>query len=209
MDCVRLPRSSPHYPDEARRYLAGRAPATITALGNLDLLRAARPALALFCSIRCPGSLTLRTYDLARHLRDARVTVIGGFHSPMERECLALLLRGTQPVIVCPARGLEGMRLPTAWREPLAAGRLLLLSPFDEQQRRATADLARTRNELVAAIADQIFVAHAEPGGKTEAFAREMLAWGKPLLTFDDPENHTLIRHGAQPATPDRWTIKT
>jgi hypothetical protein len=34
----------------------------------------------------------LKTYDLARDLRDADVPVIGGFHTPMEKECLRLLL---------------------------------------------------------------------------------------------------------------------
>src|SRR5690348_12573481 len=105
------------------------APQAITARGDLAILQ--RPALALFCSIACPGDVILQTYDLARDLRDAGVTVAGGFHAPMERECLHLLLRGTQPIVVCPAR---------EWRAPLAEGRLLLLSPFGEGSRRATAE---------------------------------------------------------------------
>jgi hypothetical protein len=52
----------------------------------------------------------------------------------MERECLALLLRGTQPVIVCPARSIGRMRIPAAWKEATARGRLLALSPFAESQ---------------------------------------------------------------------------
>ena len=115
-------------------------------------------------------------------MRDRGVTVIGGFHSPMERECLDLLLRGGQPVVICPARTLVGMRLPPEWKAPLAGGRLLLLSPFAEQDRRITADLARARNDLVAAIADRIFIAYAEPGGKTEAFAKTVRDWGKPPI---------------------------
>lgn len=47
-------------------------------------------------------------------LRDAGVTVIGEFHSPMEKECLNILLRGSQPIIVCPARSLENMRIKPA-----------------------------------------------------------------------------------------------
>ena len=60
-------------------------------------------------------------YDLSRAMRDAGVPVIGGFQSPMEKECLRILLRGDQPVVVCPARGIENMRIPREWRE--AAGR--------------------------------------------------------------------------------------
>ena len=78
--------------------------------GNLGLL--GMPLTALFCSNRCPGDLILKTYDLARAMRDAGVPVIGGFHTPMDRECLRLLMRGTQPVVVCPARGIDNMRIP-------------------------------------------------------------------------------------------------
>ena len=64
------------------------------------------PNLALFCSVKCPGKLIMDTYDLAQHLRDIGVTVISGFHSPMEQECLHILLRSPNPVIWCLARGL-------------------------------------------------------------------------------------------------------
>jgi len=72
-------------------------PGRIPALGNLDILR--HNSTAFFCSSKCPGDLIVKTYDIAQILRDAGMTVISGFHSPMERECLTILLRGTQPVI--------------------------------------------------------------------------------------------------------------
>ena len=119
----------------------------------------------------------------------------------MEKECLDILLRGTQPVVVCPARSLAGMRVPVAWRASLAKGRLLILSPFGGNERRATVDLAERRNELVAALADRIFVAYAEPGGKTEALVKKAREWGKPVLTFDSVENRSLIALGAKPCS--------
>jgi hypothetical protein len=103
--------------------LADDAPTSITALGNLDILHQRK--LAIFCSVKCPGTLILQTYDLVSALRDMGITVISGFHSPIEKECLTLLLRGTQPIIICPARSLQGMRIPTTWDTPLAEGRLL------------------------------------------------------------------------------------
>jgi predicted Rossmann fold nucleotide-binding protein DprA/Smf involved in DNA uptake len=171
------------------------------ALGNLAILQ--RRLLGFFCSTRCPGEMILQTYDLARALRDAGVTVISGFHSPMEKECLALLLRGTQPVIVCPARSLERMRLPTVWKAPLAQGRLLIVSPFAGKQHRITADLARKRNEFVATLADEVFVAYAAPGSKTERFCHDVLAWGKPLLTLESDENAHLLTLGARSVRPE------
>jgi predicted Rossmann fold nucleotide-binding protein DprA/Smf involved in DNA uptake len=180
---------------------ASGVPPPIAAHGNLDLLHS-RP-LALFCSIKCPGDIILGTYDLIRALRDAGVPMIGGFHSPMEKECLRLLLRGTQPVVICPARSLDSMRVPTAWKGPLAAGRLLILSPFKKNQRHMTAEMARTRNAFVAALADQILVAHAEPGGKLEAFFLQLLSCNKHLWTLASNENKHLVGSGARELTSE------
>ena len=194
-----IPRGDARYPVAVAARLSAGAPEAISARGDLAILQ--RPALALFCSIACPGDVILRTYDLARDLRDAGVTVAGGFHSPMERECLHLLLRGTQPMVVCPAREIAQMRLPREWRAPLAEGRLLLLSPFAEGPRRATAELALARNLFLAALAGAVLIAHARPGGRTERFAAAVVAWGLPLLTLESPHNGNLVALGARPWT--------
>ena len=165
-------------------------------LGNLRLLD--EPLTALFCSNRCPGDLILKTYDIARAMRDAGVPVIGGFQTPMERDCLRLLLRGKQPVVICPARGINNMRIPRDWRPALDDGRLLILSPFPVTVRRPTTDLAAQRNELVASLASRVFIAHAASGSKTEAFARRLADAGKRLLTLDGSANENLLEVGAQ-----------
>ncbi len=164
--------------------------------GNLRLLD--EPLTALFCSNRCPGDLILKTYDIARALRDAGVPVIGGFQTAMERECLRLLLRGKQPIVVCPARGIDNMRIPRDWRPALDDGRLLILSPFPATARRPRAEFASRRNDLVASPASRVFIAHAAPGSKTEAFARKLIESGKPLLTLDSPGNACLVEMGAR-----------
>jgi predicted Rossmann fold nucleotide-binding protein DprA/Smf involved in DNA uptake len=167
-----------------------------SALGNIDLLQ--KRTLALFCSSRCPGVLILRTYDFVRGLRDPSLTVIGGFHSPTEKESLTLLLRMRQPLVICPARGIERMRLPAGWRDPIEQGRLLVVSSFRGGQRRPTADAAHLRNQFVAALADEVLVAHAAPGGRTEAFSKELIDRGKSVVTFESPHNAELIALGAR-----------
>jgi predicted Rossmann fold nucleotide-binding protein DprA/Smf involved in DNA uptake len=147
-------------------------------LGNLAVLNGR--TLALFCSSRCPGSLILQASDLAHALRDAGAAVIGGFHTPMERACLEILLGGAGPLIVCPARGIY-RRVPVELRKPLTDGRLLLLSPFEETERRVTSELAAYRNRFVAALAESVLFIHVATGGRTEALAREVLGWGKPV----------------------------
>jgi len=90
------------------------------------------------------------------------------------------------------------MRIPAAWRAPLEQGRLLVLSAFDGKVKRPKAYMAEARNRLVAALADELFVAHASPGGKTESLCREIAAWGKPLWTVAGPENANLFDLGAK-----------
>jgi len=173
----------------------------LATLGNAQIADAKR--VALFCSKKCPGTLIIKTHDLAHTLRDAGITVIGGFHSPVEEECLNVLLKGGQPLIICPARSLDGMRIPAAWRKPIEQGRLLLLSPFEKKHRRATADLAQKRNEFVAALADAVFIAYAASGGSTELLCKTILSWSKIVLTFEHLENAPLVGLGAKPLTMD------
>jgi predicted Rossmann fold nucleotide-binding protein DprA/Smf involved in DNA uptake len=91
------------------------------------------------------------------------------------------------------------MRLAAEWKEAIAQNRLLLLSPFPAQQRRATAELAQIRNSFVATLSDTIFITYAAPGSRTELFAHQVLEWSKPVLTFDSSANQELIRLGATP----------
>ena len=84
---------------------------TTRIIGNEAILK--KPKIALFCSVKCPGKLILETYDLAKRFRNEGTLVISGYHSPMEQECLRILLRSTNPVIWCLARGMY-RRLPTS-----------------------------------------------------------------------------------------------
>lgn len=143
---------------------------TLTAIGNLSHL--ALPKTALFCSARCPGSAILAAYDQAAQWRDTGRCVISGFHSPVEQECLRILLRGKQPIIICPARALP-KRIPADWQKPLDEGRLLILSAFPTEKR-VTTDLAQRRNEIVAALADEHYFAHITPGGHTARLAMQL-----------------------------------
>ena len=201
MDLINLKKNDPNYPSALKQRLGKDAPNNIMAIGNLDILH--KNPTSLFCSTKCPGDLIVKTYDIAQILRDAGMTVISGFHSPMERECLTILLRGAQPVIICPARSINNMRINKEYKKPLKDGRLLFLSPFDENQRRISAKSSHYRNLFVAAMSAVIFVAHAGPASKTEAFCKEIISWQKPIYTFDSDYNKNLIEMGAQPANMD------
>ena len=160
------------------------------AIGEIGILD--RPLLGLFCSRRCPGEVILLAYDIARGLRDANIAVVSGFHSPMEKECSELLLRGRQPVVVCPARGIQNMRIPTAWRNPITQGRLLIVSPFDPRHRRVGASLATERNQFACALADLVLVLHAAQNSRLERLCLALATSGRTVLAPDVPSNASL-----------------
>lgn len=167
----------------------------IWTIGNVAILK--QPLLGFFCSSQCPGDVILKLYDVARALRDAQIPVISGFHSPLEKECLDLLLRGKQPIVVCPARTVERMRIPTAWQRALNEERLLILSPFESEFRQPTVALAERRNHVASALAHELFVGHAEVGSKTEQFCCEQLESEKRLFLLAESKNSLLLEHGA------------
>ncbi len=199
-------RTDTNYPAGLERYLKTETPETIWTRGNLNLLPGQNTALngdlwALFCSSKCPGEIILKAHDLAQEFRKAGIPTIGGYHSPVEQECLRVLLRGSQPILVCPARSIERMRPKPAWKDALSQDRLLILSIFENQER-TTAALANRRNAFVAAFADNICIAHAAADSKILEFAQMIIAWGKSVFTFDTPANDALFRLGARRIEP-------
>ena len=180
-DVLTLTPSHPQWPRHLAERLETAAPTRLWAIGNLEILAVHR--VGLFCSVRCPGDAILAAYDAARKLRDEGVTVVSGFHSPVEKECLRILLRGKQPIIIVLARAMEKIRMPADWRGALDTGRLLLLSPFEKRPRRPTIESSQQRNELVAALADEVLIIHATPGGSIERVLESVERWKIPKRT--------------------------
>jgi predicted Rossmann fold nucleotide-binding protein DprA/Smf involved in DNA uptake len=182
------------YPAALKTCVAFKATPILSAIGNLELL--AQSAIALFCSKQCPGDLILKAYDLAQSLREAEIPVISGFHTPIEQDCLKILLRGTQPIIHCPARSIHNLRLSSEQKQAVDKNRLLLISPFSSSYPRVTAELASKRNDMIGAIAHTIFIAYASPNSKTLAFAQSLISAGKSVVTFASSSNPLLQEQG-------------
>jgi predicted Rossmann fold nucleotide-binding protein DprA/Smf involved in DNA uptake len=197
--CGSLRRGCPEYPPGLER-LGRYAPDVLTLYGPPELLRL--PLLALFSSVSVPGQAVLATLDTARLLRDVGTPVIAGFQSPIERECFPFLLRGNQPLVIVPARGIQRMRVPRAWRPALRDQRLLVLSAARQGRCRVSADLAQERNRVVAALAERILVIHATPGGRVHRVALEALEAGKQVFCLDAAGNADLLIMGARPLEP-------
>ena len=174
----------PDYPPALTSSRIYEPPPRISAIGSLEVLKERKTAL--FCSQKCPGSVIIKNFDYVREQRDKGTIFISGFHSPVEKECLDILMRGKQPIIICPARGLEGMRIPKEWRKMIREGRLLLLSPFSESEKRLRKDLAMRRNLFAASVAEEILVGYAVKGSRTQELVKTIQLWNKKVTLIEN-----------------------
>jgi len=165
-------------------------------IGNKELLKEHKTAF--LCSRKCPASIVLKSYDWAIAQREAGKCVISGFHSKIEKDVLHYLLKGRQPVILALARGLKSKIEPEI-QQAIEEYRLLVVTPFDKSIKRITSATATKRNEFMAELADELFVAYASPNGKLQTLISQNLAKGKKIVTFDVEENLELIRTGVLP----------
>lgn len=201
-----IQRNSAEYPVNLKTNLINPSSEKIYTLGDPLILQ--QKKISFFCSVKCPGEIILQVYDFIKNLIKKDVAVIGGFHSPIEQECLHILSRKKTPVIICPARALQGMRIKKEFKEPIDEGRMLLLSPFHEKHNRMSMKNSSVRNYFVAAVADAIFFAYAAPHSKTEIFCEEIISRGKPVYTLKSDFNKKLIAMGAIPVSNERPIFK-
>ncbi len=141
---------------------------TVAAIGNADLL--SRTKIGLLCSRKCPADKILEAYDRFKEwASNPEITVISGFHSPVEKECLRLLLKGQANLILCPAREIERLRIPADWKPALEANRMLIFSPFTEK--RADARTIARRNQLVVSLSKNLYIPYVTPDGRIDLSA--------------------------------------
>src|SRR5437667_3205491 len=138
--------------------------------GNAALLE--QDLNGLLCSKACPGAKIIEAMDLAQRWRAENRAVISGFHTPVEKQCLRIFLRGPQSIVICPARGIDPFQLSADWQPKFERGELLILSPFDYSIRRPTKETAEIRNTLVVDLATIITVIYASPGGHLEQLTK-------------------------------------
>jgi hypothetical protein len=134
-------------------------------IGNYELLN--QKKTAFLCSRKVPASVVLKCYDWAIAQREAGNCVISGFHSQIEKDVLYYLLKGTQPIILALARGMK-KELEKELILPIEEGRLLIITPFDENVKRVTKQTSLVRNQLIIETADEIAVGYQTPGGELE-----------------------------------------
>lgn len=155
---------------------------TVSLCGNSEILSDQK--IGFLCSSNSSGTAILKVFERANRWRKERTTIISGFHSPLEREVLEILLKGTGRIIIVPARSIETMRLPQDWLTAFTENRLLIISPFTNTPRISRVT-ATKRNQFVIQIADQIVFGYISDGGKVEKLRRESASRNKPFEILD------------------------
>ena len=136
----------------------------LATIGNEALLNCEK--LGFLASRRVPPEAVMRCLDWATRMRDEGVCVMSGFQSPLEKEVLNILLKGTSPLILVLARRMWDERhIPALFRKPLAEGRLLVVSPVSQTIRRVDARSAAQRNCYILDHADSLFLGARDPDG--------------------------------------------
>lgn len=172
--------------------------APIHMLGDPGLLDGR--VVGLLSSTHTPPDLILPTLDLVRAESEAETIFASGFQSPLERECLEVLLATRASVVVCPARSIDRMRLPAAWKARVERGEMLVLSTIVVAgARRPTVELGELRTRMIVEHARSIFMPSGRPGSRTYSAAALALERRLTVYCFDHAQNRDLVLRGATP----------
>ena len=129
--------------------------------GNKSLLDA--PLVAFFASRTAPPDALALSEKWAVEITETNRVVVSGFHSPIERAVLAILLAKHHPVIVALGRSLY-RRIPPHLQPAHAEGRLLFLTFRDHL--RTSFSTSQQRNWVVADLASELIFAPFEPSSQ-------------------------------------------
>ena len=136
----------------------------IATLGDASILNL--PKVGFLSSRKVPPAAVMKCYDWATEMRDKGVCVMGGFQGPLERDVLTFLLKGKQPVVWVLAHKLWTEKsIPKVYCEPIAAGRLLVVSPVAQTATRVDARTAIIRNRYILGHSEQVVFAAIDPNG--------------------------------------------
>lgn len=153
------------------------APEHLAGVGNVALL--GEPLLGLISSRECPGHVLLETLDRVPEWVQAGRVIVSGFHSPLEQQVLRSVLRRNGRVVKVLARGMTDYRPTPEEREPLTAGRMLVITACAPEVRRTTRETALARNRLVLGLSTEIVAPHVAPGSPLAALLEKSALVGR------------------------------
>ena len=125
----------------------------MSSLGNTDLLE--RHLVAFFASRSVTPEAESRCITWAESICNTSSVVISGFHSPLEKKVLNILLEHKHPVILFLGRAMY-KRIPVEYQEAIDEGRMLIDTVRNFN--RHSWNSSQIRNWYVASIADEVYM---------------------------------------------------
>lgn len=122
--------------------------------GNRELLERRKTGFLASRSIATTAVIPALEWALGVS-KEEQAVVVSGFHSPLERKVLGMLLKGRCGLIIILARGMY-RKLPADLLEPMHQGRLLLITYEKPEVTRVSELTAHRRNEAVRRLADEM-----------------------------------------------------
>ena len=134
--------------------------------GDLDIIKK-YPVIGVLASGKAPGTVVWDSYHFFYALRDADVTIAGGWHSPLEKGILDALIEGKVNVAFFAAKGLKGRGFQQKFKLLDRTSRGLMVSPFPDSVTKINGTVGpRLRNQLLASISDVLLIPYIKHKGK-------------------------------------------
>jgi predicted Rossmann fold nucleotide-binding protein DprA/Smf involved in DNA uptake len=145
-------------------------------MGNINALNLVK--VAFLSSRQISSDAVLKCLDWATEQRNKGVCVMSGFHSPLEKDVLHFLLKGSQPVILVLGRSLY-KQVPEELQKPLQEQRLLIVSPVAHTILRNSTESTYTRNKYIMDTANEIVFGSLNKNGSLYPLYKKALLEGK------------------------------
>jgi len=182
-------------------FFRGREP-RLWGVGNPDILSSRR--LGIISARQSDSDLALISSQLLKQLASLNdMTFVGGWHSPLEKEALHILLAETVPMVFCVPKALNRFRLTIDVENHVRQGHALLLTHCSPKVKRISRDASIRRNHLIIGLATALLVLSAPPGSVSLDLAKWALRSGRPVLTPEHRMNKELLECDGLPATFD------
>lgn len=201
-----IPFISPDYPPQMLKSLENRAPITLFAKGNIDLLR--QPTTGIVGARNATEiSLEFTARVARREVEQGRVIVSGGAKGVDNQALTSALEADGRSIIVLP----QGITTyGSGYRENyrhFTRGNLLAISTF-RPDAPWNSGLAMMRNGFIYALSERIFVAQSNDNGGTWEGANQGINVGYPVFVRqpqkgEDNANQALIDLGGTPVDMD------
>jgi predicted Rossmann fold nucleotide-binding protein DprA/Smf involved in DNA uptake len=191
-------------PSDLKSFFHGKPP-SLWCRGDLTILN--HKLLGIVSSRQIDSDLASESSQFLKQLGFMKdVSFVGGWHSPLEKEALRLLLAKEALIIVCTSKALHRFIPSIEVGSRVIKGQALLLTHCSPKAKRITRDASMRRNELVVELAKALLVLSAPEGSASLNLARSALRQGKTVHTLEHRLNKELLIAGAVPATLE--TIK-